>query len=652
MGKVITGTQFNELYKCKFYKVINIEKCEFYKIINMETNDRVLTELKIEEQDRLYKAINNGIIPHRHSYKNGLNIDQRPFTEDTIYIVKKEDSEYKYQHRNSGGFYFTDLNNLGYWIDDTKGKKKYIVEVEVPNCDETSVYIGLKSFKASKLIIHIDTPNKKWDISKFPFWKNETFCIQAVKQNGLLLRFMITKNPEIIENAILENGMALEFVNEEIIDRSIRTEFMDKIRILATKHSAEAIKFVKNKESIIECIKNNGRVLEHIFNQSDDIVETAVKHNGLTLCFVKNQTDNIIELAMKQNLNSSIYIRDKEKKSVIEKKMGIPMSEKKNLNKNIEKDLTENIMKGIDFKNMYGKNNKFYKIFDNHISTHEDNVIINQNSNQTLLSCMPIGLYFIELKNIGMWLGYKSNMKYIVPVEIPDDAMVTVKNTKFYSTELIIDIKNKCEIQNFPFWENVEFCKLSLEQNGCVLKYIHSKLHNYELSKIAVNNEGLSLKYVKSEYYTTELEEIAVSNQYVALLYLREQNQRLIDLAINANFLSVIFIKNKALQENIIKMRVNQDPHLIEKYTQLIDEINRDLLFLNQTEEKCKAIVKYKGRLISKIESKYQTEEICKIALENDIGARQFIKPENWTRSLDKLFGELWNRSNQINLIE
>ena len=51
---------------------------------------------------------------------------------------------------------------------------------------------------------------KKRELAGFDY-NNETECLEAVKQDGLVLQFIKNQTPEICLEAVKQNGMALQF---------------------------------------------------------------------------------------------------------------------------------------------------------------------------------------------------------------------------------------------------------------------------------------------------------------------------------------------------------------------------------------------------------------------------------------------------------
>jgi hypothetical protein len=74
---------------------------------------------------------------------------------------------------------------------------------------------------------------------------------------------------------------------------------------------------------------------------------------------------------------------------------------------------------------------------------------------------MEIKIHFTELNNIGYYLH--SNIYWIREVILPDDANIYVE--KFI-------LKEKIEINKLLEWTNLDFCKLSIQQNSYALKFM------------------------------------------------------------------------------------------------------------------------------------------------------------------------------------
>ena len=55
-------------------------------------------------------------------------------------------------------------------------------------------------------------------------------CLAAVKQNGLALRFVKEQTPDICLEAVKQNGLALRFVDKSIFDQEAPAAQMKRVR--------------------------------------------------------------------------------------------------------------------------------------------------------------------------------------------------------------------------------------------------------------------------------------------------------------------------------------------------------------------------------------------------------------------------------------
>ena len=106
------------------------------------------------------------------------------------------------------------------------------------------------------------------------------------------------------------------------------------------------------------------------------------------------------------------------------------------------------------------------KILTNNLIHHEFQYVhgINVDIKKFIPKKAFNGLHFIEVNNIGLWLNYMSNLKYIAIVEILDDSIVYVGENKFKANNIYFNLITKCEIKDLELWNDAEFCKLAVKQ--------------------------------------------------------------------------------------------------------------------------------------------------------------------------------------------
>ncbi len=104
------------------------------------------------------------------------------------------------------------------------------------------------------------------------------------------------ENENFCLEAVKQNGKALYYVENQT----------EEICLEAVKQNGNALQFVKNQteEMCLKAVKQYGNALEYVKNQTEEICLKAVKQNGNALQFVKNQTEEICLEAVKQNGNA------------------------------------------------------------------------------------------------------------------------------------------------------------------------------------------------------------------------------------------------------------------------------------------------------------------------------------------------------------
>jgi hypothetical protein len=203
------------------------------------------------------------------------------------------------------------------------------------------------------------------------------------------------------------------------------------------------------------------------------------------------------------------------------------------------------------------------------------------------------GIYFTEIDKIGHWLNYTENLKYIAKITIPNDAKVSVETNKFKADKIFIDLDNKCLIEDFPLFDNLDFCKLIIKENGLALKFIKSQTP--ELCKLAIEKNANALQYVHIQ--TPELCNLAVSIDGDTLQYVHIQTPELCKLAIMSYGLALKYVKNQTDELCELAVQING---LSLEHVKI------------QTPKICELAVKQNGLALKYI--KFQTKELCEYA--------------------------------------
>ena len=141
---------------------------------------------------------------------------------------------------------------------------------------------------------------------------DKEIVLEAVRQNGLALKFVPSEmiDNEIALEAVKQNSLALEFVSSEIMEKEIVLE--------AVRQNGLALKFVPSemidKEIALEAVRQNGLALEFVPSEiiDEEIALEAVKQNILALKFVPSEVmnGNIAAQGIRQNIEALKYLKE------------------------------------------------------------------------------------------------------------------------------------------------------------------------------------------------------------------------------------------------------------------------------------------------------------------------------------------------------
>jgi 3-dehydroquinate synthase class II len=209
---------------------------------------------------------------------------------------------------------------------------------------------------------------------------------------------------------------------------------------------------------------------------------------------------------------------------------------------------------GSEFKQLY-PNTTFYKLTN--ITENHNNYQYNDGLNtdtkifKPSLSCNG-GMYFTDIHNIGLWLTH-INTKYIREVEIVDDSLVCIEDKKFKTNKFIL--KKRTLLKDFVFWNDNDFCLLTIVQNGNSLEYVQNQTE--EICLAAVKQNGYALKYVQNQ--TEEICLAAVRQNGDALEYVHNQTEEICLAAVKKDGLVLCLVKDQTEEICLAAVKQNED---------------------------------------------------------------------------------------------
>jgi hypothetical protein len=165
---------------------------------------------------------------------------------------------------------FTDEKTIPSWI----GANNEIVIVTIPS--DVKIHKRGNNY-TSNYCTAVIVPTEQWVM-----WDVKSFCLNAVRQDGLLLRFVRNQTEEVIRAALLQNGMALKYVKDPT----------QEMCLLAMQQNARAFQLVP-------------------IDKRDNAINTiAVETSWTYLALVEQKTELLCVLAVLQSAQAINLMRD------------------------------------------------------------------------------------------------------------------------------------------------------------------------------------------------------------------------------------------------------------------------------------------------------------------------------------------------------
>lgn len=203
-------------------------------------------------------------------YKIGLNEDNNIFDPEPIC--------------SKGGLYYTDINHL----ESFKIYGEMIGIIKIPEFVPI-VKVGNNKYKSPKIELievikyrdFIENKDLYWEEKNnctsfhhrelFGIYQTPETCLEAVKRNNQIFKYIRNQSPEICFEAVKRNGYNLSYVKEQTPELCLE----------AVKQNGYSLKFVRHQtpEICLEAVKQIGYCVSHVIEQTPEILLEAEKTN-------------------------------------------------------------------------------------------------------------------------------------------------------------------------------------------------------------------------------------------------------------------------------------------------------------------------------------------------------------------------------------
>jgi len=138
------------------------------------------------------------------------------------------------------------------------------------------------------------------DIFADPDTSNE--CLQAVRNNGLLLQFCENQTYELCREAVIQNPFALQYVYPENLDRPLWR--------LAFSKDASSISVLDEPSDacIHDALTFDGLAIRSLRHFKPEHARIAVRQNGLALQYIHEQTEDLCLEALRQTSDAVMFV--------------------------------------------------------------------------------------------------------------------------------------------------------------------------------------------------------------------------------------------------------------------------------------------------------------------------------------------------------
>jgi hypothetical protein len=497
--------------------------------------------------------------------------------------------------------------------------------------------------------------------------QNEKICLKAVSYDWTLLELVENQTDAIIIKAMSGNYEAFKYVRNQTLNvclaavkknyntiQFITNKSIEIYQELFKKGNTceKAFKLIKDpsKEIIIEFIKACPNALnkKYIKDHTIEFYNIAVKHQGMSIKYIKNPTPEMCLEAVKQDFNAFKYIKNQTEEICL---IAVKCYSQKNY-KNYERFFKDKdfVIGWFQFGNIHEL--QYHPIYHNlsEVLIQTDSICLEA------VKYYGFSLRYVKNQTKEICLAAVSNIGYAIAYikkenQTKDICLAAVNNAGF-----AIRYIHKDNISE-------EIALVAVKQNGLVLNYIINKTH--EICYDAINQNGLALKYVPKDMLNEDMYLDAVKQNGLALEFINEedQNEDICNEALKKNIDAIKFVKKnidydlalKAIRKDV--MNLQYIPHA---HVDIINEaFNKDhnvikyIKNYNQTEEMCLKAIQHDIDLIQYVNFKIpndlaikavtkngiylkniinQTDEIVKIALEQNINAFKYVK--NYTPNM------------------
>lgn len=296
----------------------NIIERTFCDGLNVDDNfvDYYSTNSKLGSTSLIVNELNNQIFSTSYCDTRYKYIYDVEFLDDTKFLKL---DKYTYKVDKVILKNFRKISDMEDWNDPVKTNEFLDVMPEwIEYMENPSQELIYKAVKGNPKIIETLTSEQQ----------SELICMEAVKQDGLLLKYVKCKSESICFEAVKQNGNAFKYVPKNMHSELLLITVLKKCELLhgidndlqtplicleAVKFCGTQLQFVNEslitEELCLEAVKNNGSAIKYVPEKykSEQVIKVSLLYSFESLQYVENQTEELVLYALKNRGDKHYY---------------------------------------------------------------------------------------------------------------------------------------------------------------------------------------------------------------------------------------------------------------------------------------------------------------------------------------------------------
>jgi len=493
----------------------------------------------------------------------------------------------------------------------------------------------LKHAKYQDLEICEEAINNDPSAIEFANYQSKNIALSAVVFFGMNLKYILEQDLEICEFAVFNAYKAFEFAKFQ----------SPELCKIALEKDGMLLKYVINKtEELCDvALNNNIGAFEFYENPSEKVQLNVMKINGMMLRFIENQSDDVIDVALKQNIHAFKFIKNQSEEMC---------------------------------RKIFDENHRMIKYFN---VQPNDLCVIAITEEPKLLQFIKPEFQTLEICKISVdsdvnMLKYACFQNEEMCLNCVKKKGTLLEFVECQTIEICREaINHSVSAISFAKYQDIKMAYFILSHNVDLLKYVNDEFITEEIQMMIIHDKAYNFRLIKNPTYETLKYVLSKSGYYLSDIPPEKHTEELVLIAIDGYPHGITFthLRSEKIAESVLTKQPFHMNKFDKKYITyelclkivashgrnlehipvefMTDElcttavyectdalryvknpskelimygISKDGDFLSllddkdKTYELCMQAVSTSGRAIKHVPYRFQTNEICEIAID------------------------------------